>query len=244
MLAAQTFEAASVKPATQTDGFLAPVRAGNAGRVTYKNYTLRLLVAEALGVSAYQVTGPAWLGRERYDIVAIRTRDRQSGAEAIPVMLQALLTERFRLRWHIESRVMQSYVLLAGKDTSKLRPAKDAQAVPGCRSSGNMDGFADILAKNLERPVVNETGISGEFFYILYVVSNLNAAPGGPAAPPPPPPAPPPPCPGWSAATMPPPASNVFDAVKDQMGLRLEKRSSVPVRWVVIDQADKVPGEN
>jgi uncharacterized protein (TIGR03435 family) len=241
LLAGQTFDAASVKPAEQQSGFLAPVRAGNAGRVTYRNYNLRLLLAEAYGVSEYQVIGPAWLPRERYDIVA--TRPRGSGPDAIPAMLRALLTERFHLQSHREIRTMQSWALLPDKDTSKLRPAKNVGEVAGCNSWGDLAGFAGLLAKVLERPVVDETGIAGSFFYILYIVPGLSAPPPGGVTLPPPPAAPPP-CPGWSAATMPAPASDVFEAVRNQMGLRLEKRAVEPVRVVVIDKADRVPEKN
>jgi uncharacterized protein (TIGR03435 family) len=184
LLAGQTFDAASVKPAEQQSGFLAPVRAGNAGRVTYRNYTLRLLLAEAFGLSEYQVIGPSWLSRERYDIVA--TRPRASGPDAIPAMLRALLTERFHLQSHREMRTMQSWALLPDKDTSKLRPAKNVGEVAGCNSWGDMAGFAGLLAKVLERPVVDETGIAGSFFYILYIVPGLSAPPSGGVSPPPP----------------------------------------------------------
>jgi uncharacterized protein (TIGR03435 family) len=184
LLAGQTFDAASVKPAEQQSGFLAPVRAGNAGRVTYRNYTLRLLLAEAFGLSEYQVIGPSWLSRERYDIVA--TRPRGSGPDAIPAMLRALLTERFHLQSHREMRTMQSWALLPDKDTSKLRPAKNVGEVAGCNSWGDMAGFAGLLAKVLERPVVDETGIAGSFFYILYIVPGLSAPPSGGVSPPPP----------------------------------------------------------
>jgi uncharacterized protein (TIGR03435 family) len=184
LLAGQTFDAASVKPAEQQSGFLAPVRAGNAGRVTYRNYTLRLLLAEAFGLSEYQVIGPSWLSRERYDIVA--TRPRGSGPDAIPAMLRALLTERFHLQSHREMRTMQSWALLPDKDTSKLRPAKNVGEVAGCNSWGDLAGFAGLLAKVLERPVVDETGIAGSFFYILYIVPGLSAPPSGGVSPPPP----------------------------------------------------------
>jgi len=43
---------------------------------------------------------------------------------------------------------------------------------------------------------------------------------------------------------MPAPASTVFDAVKEQMGLRLERRGNMQVNVLVIDKADRTPEKN
>jgi uncharacterized protein (TIGR03435 family) len=39
---------------------------------------------------------------------------------------------------------------------------------------------------------------------------------------------------------MPPPASDIFEAVRDQIGLRLERRGNMPVKLLVVDRASKV----
>ncbi len=43
---------------------------------------------------------------------------------------------------------------------------------------------------------------------------------------------------------MPAPAATVFDAVKEQMGLRLVRRGNIQVDVLVIDHADKMPAKN
>lgn len=43
---------------------------------------------------------------------------------------------------------------------------------------------------------------------------------------------------------MPAPAATIFDAVKEQMGLRLERRGNVQVNVLVVDHADKTPVKN
>ena len=132
-------------------------------------------------------------------------------------------------------------VLLPGKDRSKLRAEKDAPDIPGCKSFGTMPEFADILSQILNAPVEDDTGITGTF-YLLWRFRILRArrrtSRRRPSSPPPPP------CPGWSAETMPPPDSNVFDAVRNQMGLRLERRGKIAVSVLVVDHANRTPESN
>src|SRR5207245_11222603 len=68
--------------------------------------------------------GPDWLGSERYDIVA--KLPPNSSRDQIPLMLQTLLAERFKLTLHREKKVMPVYALVAGKNGSKLHPADTA----------------------------------------------------------------------------------------------------------------------
>src|SRR5664279_1445949 len=72
------FEVASIRPSAPLDmaKLAAQVQAGKmprfgarveASRADYTYMSLKDLVAEAYKVKAYQVTGPAWLGSERFD---------------------------------------------------------------------------------------------------------------------------------------------------------------------------------
>ncbi len=232
-----------MKQSAPQEGFAPPIRGGNAGRVTFKNYPLKAIVRDAYGIKDYQVEGPSWIARERYDIIA--TKPPRTTATQVSVMMQSLLQERFHLVVHMEKKEMPAYSLLAGKDVSKLRPAVDVPEVAGCQSSGTLSEFADILAHNLNRPVLNQTGIPGNYYFIL-VYSNLENAPApdGVAPPPPPPPSAPPPCPEWSVVKVPSPAASIFEAVKEQMGLRLERKGTAVVDVLVVDRAEKVPERN
>src|SRR5580700_8623396 len=64
------------------------------GRITYQNTTLMPVLMRAYQVERRQITGPAWLDNERYDIVATIPKDAPK--EQIPAMLQNLLVERFK----------------------------------------------------------------------------------------------------------------------------------------------------
>src|SRR5712691_10581033 len=73
-----TFEVASVKtspPVPPTGGvYFGPARGGpgtpDPGQITWSYPTLKTLLMTAYDVKAYQLSGPAWLDTERYDIVA------------------------------------------------------------------------------------------------------------------------------------------------------------------------------
>jgi uncharacterized protein (TIGR03435 family) len=73
----------------------------------------------AYDIKTYQVNGPVWLNTERYDIVA----RVPAGAtkEQVNVMWQKLLTERFGVVLHHESREFQVEELVIGKGGSKLK---------------------------------------------------------------------------------------------------------------------------
>ena len=243
-LAAQTlsFDAASIKPSAQVGGWIRPIKTADPGRVTYRTYSAIELIGEAFQLSRYQIKGVKPSDRNRYDITA--THSRGASEDDIRAMLRNLLAERFGFRYHDAMEPMAAYVLLPGKDRSLLRPAtKKLKPVAGCNSFGTMDQYAKMLSAVLGGPVVNQTGIEGAYIFFLVRSSAASAAAvaAGPGAPPPPPPpAPaPPPCPGWTADTMPPPAATPIEAVREQMGLRLERRGNTPVKVIVIDGIGK-----
>jgi uncharacterized protein (TIGR03435 family) len=106
-----------------------------------------------------------------------------------------------------------------------------------------MSDFAHVLSQILNAPVDDDTAITGSYYFILAFSDSPDEATNSEAAPPPPPP-PPPPCPGWSVDAMPSPASNVFDAVRNQMGLRLARRGKTAVSVLVVDHANRSPDSN
>ena len=112
---------------------------GNPGQITVTNMGVRDLMTTAYNVKSYQITGPAWLDSQRFDIVA----KVPAGAtkEQVNVMWQNLLKERFGLTLHHETKEMAMYALVVGKNGPKLKesvedpPPTDGQA----SSSGGPD---------------------------------------------------------------------------------------------------------
>ena len=132
LAAGLAFEVASIRPAAPLDvaKIMAAVQAGespkigphvDAERAEYTYMALRDLIALAYGVKPYQVSGPGWLASERFDIVAKLPAD--ASKDDAPVMLQALLAERFGLAIHRSSAEHPVLALLVGKGGPKLKEA-------------------------------------------------------------------------------------------------------------------------
>ena len=111
---AQEFEVVSVKLAPpQPEGHTSTrisVSIGSAtepGRLNYLNVSLKELIGEAYKVQQYQITAPDWVGRDRFDIAAVIPAG--TPRDGLPRLLQALLTDRFRLILRRESKDLPLY---------------------------------------------------------------------------------------------------------------------------------------
>lgn len=100
--------------------------------------------------------------------------------------------------------------------------------------------FAEMLGNQLRSPVVDKTGLTGTYDFTIDFAPDGSL--GGLTLPPPPPPG------GGDlggprAATDPSDVPNLFTAVQEQLGLKLEKKKG-PVDTIVIDHLEKTPTEN
>jgi len=86
--------------------------------VSYPSVTLKFLLAQAYGLPMFQVAGPDWLGTERYEILATVPPGTTEGQKRL--MLRNLLSERFRLSLHRETRTFPIYALVVGRNGPKL----------------------------------------------------------------------------------------------------------------------------
>jgi uncharacterized protein (TIGR03435 family) len=101
------FEAASVKVAAPVAGSRRPKFSGGPGtpdpsRIDYQGVTLGSLVQGAYNLPFYQLSAPAWINSERYDISA--KIPEGATEEQFRQMLQNLLAERFKLAAHREAK--------------------------------------------------------------------------------------------------------------------------------------------
>jgi uncharacterized protein (TIGR03435 family) len=219
-----SFEVASVKlaePSATRGG-----RASASGdRVSYINTTLKNVLARAYGVKGYQIVGPSWIVTERYDIIA--KAPEGTPKEQIPLMLQTLLTERFRLTLHREMKQLGVYALVTA-DGPKLQTSPETGEFSFEIDNGHrvakrmsMARLADMLALMVGQPVLDKTGLNGAYDFALdYSMEELGGInrPDAPEAP------------------------SIFTIVK-QLGLKLDSREA-PVETIVIDGGDKIPTEN
>jgi len=131
---APEFDAASVKPAVANDrgpfpgplaemmGFEGGPGTQDPGRINYHGVSLKMLLARAYKVNPGQISGPGWLGSERYTIKAVLPPG--STADQLQLMLQRLLTERFQISLHRQAEETPVYRLKVAKNGSRLKPAE------------------------------------------------------------------------------------------------------------------------
>ena len=102
-----------------------------------------------------------------------------------------------------------------------------------------MAGLAEMLSGQLDLPVVDMTELKGNYDFTLYFAPEGLAGMRLPAGLPPPPVVEPPAANAPEAQSSP----NLFTALQEQLGLKLEQRKG-PVELLVIDHLEKTPVEN
>ncbi|MGD0869269.1 MAG: TIGR03435 family protein [Bryobacteraceae bacterium] len=242
------FEVASVKPSPpDARGMRCTGGPGTSdpGSLTCENYSLSFLVMMAYNLRSFQLTAPAWMDTARYNVVAKippGADRRQFG-----LMQQRLLAERFGLQVHFEKKDMTVYELTVAKGGPKLTESQEPAAErpeaawrppaggPPVRTMARVNrkgesiaDLANFLSNQLGQPVTDATGLGGRYDYGLSFLME----PGGRAA-------------GPAASNGPEPEFGIslIDAVRDQLGLRLEKKKG-QADVLVVDHAEKVPIEN
>src|SRR5215831_11247686 len=119
-----------------------------------RNVTLKNLILEAYGLRPHQVTGgPDWLDTSEYDIEA--RSDGPATREEFGRMLQTLITERFHLSFHRDTRQMSVYALIVDKGGPKIHPLPDSSekrpvVFPAFR--GDLQDLADLIGVQLSIP--------------------------------------------------------------------------------------------
>jgi uncharacterized protein (TIGR03435 family) len=260
------FEVATVKPARPDE------RSGggiHGLEIDVQAFTLRQLMNLAWDLNPRDkealVNAPDWLDKDRFDISAKISFPGQGDASdngftrapyvditEIMKMIQALILQRFQMKIHTEDRPVTTYTLVA--DHPKIKPTADPTGPMRCTDGPGPDGqdprrlnpilnklyycenmtmavFAEQIGKQfmardyIYYPVLDQTGLKGSYDFTLSYssMSNLTLNPGGGSEP-------------NGAVTL-------FDAVKNQMGLRLEKTKR-PEPVLVIDHVERTPIEN
>lgn len=265
-LAGQTkphFEVASVKRSTAPAGSPGQY-VFSAGRVTLVNDSLAFLIAAAWNVREENVFGlPAWAKTSTF-LIDARAGSRATQKEMQP-MLQSLIEERFRLRFHRETRQMDVYILTRSGNT-KLHPAAPQACVPDgtplppvspggpiacgrvslsmspggeARARGGQvsaAGLAAFLGSFWHRKVIDKSELTGTFNVDLSFTVDMDL-PGSPNLQPGPNDGPGvPPLPGPPRFTFIPPGLN--KSLNEQLGLKLQP-SKGPVEVIVVDHAER-----
>lgn len=217
------FSAASIKPSQlyrvggEGSGQEHVAVAGTG--VTLTNASLSFCMQWAYNVRFYQISGPNQITQDRYDVIA--KADRPASKEQLMSMMQALLADRFQLKFHRDTRPFPVYELVAPHKAAKLVPAASDQRTSLTIVNGafffahvTMPEFAARLSdlSAFDRPVIDKTGIEGTFDIGLSSAEAMRADP-----------------------------SSIFAAI-ESIGLRLDN-GKMPMEVLVVDHAEK-PSEN
>ena len=235
------FEVASVKPSKP--GNAAAPQGPTPGRMTLMSVPMQALIQYAFRAPRYQLSGGAnsgglkWLESGKYDVVATMPANTTYATRRL--MMQDLLRERFHLVTHRERKELPVYALLQARNGPKFqvekREMRDGDGRIGGGGPGRIGGMkvsafdlAEVLSDYLDRPVLDETGIDGLFDFKLIWTPDETPREQNPAEQHPP---------------VDPNGASIFEAVQEQLGLRLVPQKGA-VEMLVIDRVDRVPAEN
>jgi uncharacterized protein (TIGR03435 family) len=230
--------------------------------------SLATLIVKAFNLQPYQFPGRTSLNENTYDILAkIPTGATQ---DEFLAMLQNLLKDRFGLTWHFQDKMMKGYHLTVAKNGPKLMESTGASLTPaedrhgsGPAESHNHSGamvfgasatyraanktiadLARVLSDQLGLPVDDETGLAGNYDFSLRWSGNGAAHDGihsdggysGHSG-----------HDGGATASGPAPdpsGPTLFDALQQQLGLRLVPAEQALARLFVVDRVAPRPTEN
>src|ERR1035437_9518523 len=237
------FEVASIKPTPPSAGGRW-IRMLSTNEFAAKNHAVKTLIAAAYDLNPQAILGgPTWVESDRYDIVARTPGGVRSTLNEQMLMLRKLLADRVRLTFHREEKEMRVYALTVARGGPKLKestlsPDQSPQGPPPLifvvspqlvKLPGHyatMAEFASILQRSaLENPVLDRTGLSGRYDFDLEFTPDETVFGGALGK-------------GTDDSTSP----NLFGAIQQQLGLRLEATKG-PVQALVIDRVER-PSEN
>ena len=211
------FEVASVKRNTSGAGTIG--QGMRAGQVALRNESLQIILWTAYGGNRGDFVGlPGWATTEPFDIIA---RGNAVSMDETASMLRVLLRERFALQMHRQERKTTGYTITrvtAGELGPQLRPSS-SDCSPQRVCTGRITGGSNVatgatwpyvverIRFDVGKPIVDNSGLSGHFDF------ELTWTPGLPTA----------------SDTGP----DIFEALRDQLGLKLESTTASEEVWIV-----------
>jgi uncharacterized protein (TIGR03435 family) len=240
----QAFDVTSVKPDKQAvdRSRRSELECSPGGRFVSRGNLLIRPIMFAWNVPGLQVSGmPGWAAMYGVSDAYFEIEGRSEAPVTLDqcrLMVQTLLADRFKLKVHHETKVISVYALVVGKGGPKLKEADPSKPGAGARMNGRPmriapDGketllgwttgyLADALTLTTQqmdrRRVVDRTGLKGVYEFNLQFDEFPNPAFGHHDQP------------------------DVFIAVEEQLGLKLEERKEA-FDIIVVDHMEK-PSEN
>jgi len=225
---------------------------GNTVHIEYA--TLQTLISGAFNIPSWRIVNkPKWFNGRHYDIVGnVATSDASPIQGVQPsvdiddawVMTRSILASRFKLTTHTDQKPSDVYVLLTTK--SKMKKAAkpnmnktNPATYPICYEAAGVGGnpvlsrhiscqnitmsqltteLSSRASEYLPVPVIDATGLGGIYDFTLSFSNQTDLKKPG--------------------------AISLFDAMKKQLGLKLEKRDKFPMPVLVIDHIEEQPTDN
>jgi uncharacterized protein (TIGR03435 family) len=259
---APQFEVAVLKPsppeAQQPRAQLMPT-----GQVNISAGPLNRIIGLAWNLPSEQyLVGPNWLETARFDVTARAfatpnpANQAQLDEDLVRLMLRSLIIDRFQIKWHMEDRPMPAFTIVADDPKlTKADPTRRTRCFEGAPAGSpaaakppqfprlvtcqnvSMEQFGQLLpmiAGGYTRvAALDKSGLTGGYDFTLNFspieqVLGPRPEPGGANA---------------GGAIDPTGALSLQDAVRRQLGIRLEETKR-PVPVLVIDSIDEKPLEN
>jgi uncharacterized protein (TIGR03435 family) len=234
------FEVATVKPTSPDWTRGRYIRMEGAHEFVVRNHVLRTLIAAAYNLNPKTVSGgPSWVDSDHFDIVAETPGDTPPSYDEQMTMLQKFLADRFALKFHREQKQMPVFAFRIANGGPKL---KTSTASPDAFPEGppplifvvspttiklpahyaSMTELASVFQRAvLDRPVLDETGLSGRYDFDLEFTPDETEW-GGAFA-------------GRQNADSDKPG--LYTAIQEQLGLKLEATTGA-VDTLVIDHIE------
>jgi uncharacterized protein (TIGR03435 family) len=261
------FDVATVKPAADTEPQQQIHPLGS--QITFSSWTVQALMVEAwqLPTGAVISPRPDWFNVTRYTLLVklppdIDARNVFRDRDLIDRMLQKLLVDRFQIKYHWGEQIQQdAYALLPG--TPKMKKAdpnertscgfgapEGEKAVTSTPDSPfdqefhcqnvTMDEFADVAQSlagyEIKNRVPNKTGLAGSYDFTIYYTTtrklrvDIKAAADAAAQ-------------AGDTTVAPVAGVSLEDAIRKQLGLRLEKQP-LTLPSLVLDHIEQTPTAN
>ncbi len=232
--------------------------------VNYRSLSMKNLLMAAYDLPIGRITGPGWIDTERYDVaaslapgttkeqLAIMLRNLLQDRFKLSVHMETREMPMFELVPGKQpgpnlKRYVEDPNFVGPPPGEPLRGNGEPMPRPGgmmitmspdrrrvTASKHPMSQLAVMLAAELDRPVIDKTGLLGDWDYTIEFVSEGPMANLGRQAP-------------AAGGNGPAPAvsevPSLQTAVQEQLGLKLESKRG-PVEILVVDRGEKTPTEN
>src|SRR6185437_5342826 len=168
-----TFEVATIKPSRPDEH--GPRFDFRGHRFSVVHASLSDLIKFSYGLQQSQIAkAQDWVNSASYDISAVPDGEGEPSIRQWESLVKQLMADRFQLKFHFEKREQPVYVLTVARTGPKLMKSVSAPGASGGMGFGPPGNFgatnqtmmdiANALGQGvLNRPVVDQTGLTGKF---------------------------------------------------------------------------------